>query len=59
MYESKYLSSMHTTILFDKMQEHEIKLNLLIENEEGNKIKKTLEVKVVDVKDKKSEEENY
>lgn len=59
MYESKYLSSMHTTILFDKMQEHEIKLNLLIENEEGNKIKKTLEVKVVDVKDKKSEEKNY
>lgn len=46
IYESKDLSCMYFATLFGKLQEHKMELKNLVENEEGEKNKKSLVLKV-------------
>lgn len=45
---------MDLSTMFGKLHEHKIELDWLVENEEGNKKKKGLALKVIEVKDKRS-----
>lgn len=50
IYESKDLSCMDLDTLFGKLKEHEIKLKRLAQNEEGDKKKKSLVLKVIEAR---------
>lgn len=46
IFEHKTLSSMDLSILFEKLQEHEMELKKIIDDEEGDKNKKIPTLKV-------------
>lgn len=59
IYKSNALSFIHLATLFEKLQKHEVELKRLDENEEGDKKKKSIALKVTKAKDIKSEDGDY
>lgn len=57
IHASKDLSLTNLATLFDKLQEYEIELNSLIESKYDDKKKKSLALRVIDMKDMESKDQ--